>query len=67
VIELATGRSLAVSAARDDTRFFVFPAFKVADAKHVLRMSRSSPVAIEPDLKIVDVQKHVPPKIDNSV
>ena len=35
MIELATGRSLAVSAARDDTRFFGFPAFKVADAKHV--------------------------------
>ena len=34
VIELATGRSLAVCAARDDTLFFGFPAFKVADAKH---------------------------------
>ena len=34
MIELATGRSLAVSAARDDTRILGFPAFKVADAKH---------------------------------
>ena len=41
VIALATGRSLAVSAARDDTRFFGFPAFKLEDAKHI-RSDRNS-------------------------